>query len=223
MAGKKATAENGKKASGNAKKAEKASRKADAENKKKAADEDLEWSKGVKNNSKKEAEASKKAEQARKKAEKDALLAEEEKNCRAAPKNSKVAVKKSRGLDLRDLDRDETGSKKASVLNASGIDNALDALSLTTDSTAKIDKHPERRFKAAYAAFEERRLKEMDADGSGQGLRQNQKKDKIRKEFEKHEDNPFNQVVVSYDASKDEIKQVKERERKKIETRLGQE
>lgn len=63
----------------------------------------------------------------------------------------------------------------------------------------------------------------MDADGSGQGLRQNQKKEKIRKEFEKHEDNPFNQVTVSYDASKDEIKQIKERERSKIETRLGQE
>jgi hypothetical protein len=168
-----------------------------------------------------EAEASKKAEAARKKAEKDALLAEEEKDARAAPKNAKTAVKKSKGLDLSQLD-EPSSSSKPSALNATGIDNALDALSLTTDSSAsKIDKHPERRFKAAYAAFEERRLKEMDSDGSGQGLRQNQKKDKIRKEFEKHEDNPFNQVNASYDATREEIKELKEREKSKIETRLG--
>ena len=168
-----------------------------------------------------EAEAAKKAEQARKKAEKDALLAEEEKNARAAPKNAKTAVKKvNKGLDLSQLDDD--GSKPASSLNATGIDNALDALSLATGSDAtKIDKHPERRFKAAFAAYEEKRLKEMDEDGSGQGLRQNQKREKIRKEFEKSEENPFNQVRAAYDATKDDIKQLKEQEKTKIEQRLG--
>jgi hypothetical protein len=94
---------------------------------------------------------------------------------------------------------------------------------LTNDAGAtKIDKHPERRFKAAFAAFEERRLKEMEGDGSGQGLRQNQKREKIRKEFEKSEENPFNQVSARYDASKDELKQLKEAEREKIEARLAE-
>lgn len=87
---------------------------------------------------------------------------------------------------------------------------------------AKIDKHPERRFKAAFAAFEERRLKEMDTDGSGQGLRQNQKREKIRKEFEKSEDNPFNQASARYDASKEELKSIREAEKTKIETRLAE-
>lgn len=169
--------------------------------------------------SNREAEAAKKAEAARKKAEKDALLAEEEKEARAVPKNAKTAVKKSKGLDLSQLD---DAPKSAGALNATGIDNALDALSLTAGSADKIDKHPERRFKAAYAAFEERRLKEMDEDGSGQGLRQNQKKDKIRKEFEKSEDNPFNQVSAAYDASKEEIRALREAEKQKIETRLGE-
>lgn len=86
---------------------------------------------------------------------------------------------------------------------------------------AKIDKHPERRFKAAYAAFEERRLKEMDEDGSGQGLRQNQKKEKLRKEFERSPENPFNQVSVAYDATKEEIAELKKQEKAKIESRLG--
>lgn len=147
-------------------------------------------------------------------------MAEEEKDARAAPKNAKTAVKKSKGLDLSQLD--DEPSKKSNALNATGIDNALDALSLTAGSTDKIDKHPERRFKAAYAAFEERRLKEMDEDGSGQGLRQNQKKEKIRKEFEKSEDNPFNQVSAAYDASKEEVRALREAERQKIESRLGE-
>jgi hypothetical protein len=93
-------------------------------------------------------------------------------------------------------------------------------LSLTSSAATKIDKHPERRFKAAFAAFEERRLREMEADGSGQGLRQNQKKEKIRKEFEKSEENPFNQVNARYDASKEELKAIQAAERQKIEARL---
>jgi hypothetical protein len=167
-----------------------------------------------------EAEAAKKAEAARKKAEKDAILAAEEKDARAAPKNAKTAVKKTKGLDLSQLDDDTP--KSAGALNASGIDNALDALSLTADSAAKIDKHPERRFKAALAAFEERRLKEMEEDGSGQGLRQNQKREKIRKEFEKSEENPFNQVSARYDASKEELKEIRDQEKQKIEARLSE-
>lgn len=220
MAGKKAAGENTKKVAGNAKKAEAAAAKAAAENQKKAAEEEQDWSKGAKSNAKKEAEAAKKAEQARKKAEKDAILAEEEKDARVAPKNAKQAVKKTKGLDLSQLDDQEP--KSATALNATGIDNALDALSLTANDGAKVDKHPERRFKAAFAAYEERRLKEMDEDGSGQGLRQNQKREKIRKEFEKHEDNPFNQVSARYDATKDEIKELREQEKRKIEARLGE-
>ncbi|KAK2630574.1 hypothetical protein QTJ16_001394 [Diplocarpon rosae] len=222
MAGKKAAGENSKKVAGNSKKAEAAAAKLAQENAKKAAEEDADWGRGAKSNAKKEAEAVKKAEQARKKAEKDALLAEEEKGARALPKNNKTAQKKtiSKPLDLSDLDSPSTSS--ANALNATGIDNALDALSLTTDAAAKIDKHPERRFKAAFAAYEERRLREMETDGSGQGLRQNQKRERIRKEFEKSEENPFNQVSARYDASKEELRELREQERAKIEGRLAE-
>lgn len=118
-------------------------------------------------------------------------------------------------------DERPAAARTNSALNATGIDNALDALSLTTADSSKIDKHPERRFKAAFAAFEERRLKEMDEDGSGAGLRQNQKRERIRKEFEKSEDNPFNQVNAKYDSTRDEIKEIREKEKGKIEERLG--
>lgn len=129
---------------------------------------------------------------------------------------------KTRGLDLSQLgDNNPSGSGNAPSLNATGIDNALDALSLTTSDSIKVDKHPERRFKAAYAAYEERRLKQMEDDGSGQGLRLNQKKEKIKKEFEKSGENPFNQVTAAYDSTQGDIEKIKDSEKKKIERRLA--
>ncbi|CAK7233577.1 hypothetical protein SBRCBS47491_008658 [Sporothrix bragantina] len=229
--GKKGGDGGGKKAQGQARKAEAAAQKAAAEDARAEAAEAADWQKGAKGAGKKEAEAAKKAELARKKAERDAMLAEEEKNTpgRANPKNAKSAGKKtaapSRGLDLSQLDDSGPADKKLTTLNATGIDNALDALSLDGGSGASgagaIDRHPERRFKAAYAAFEERRLAEMDADGTSKGLRLNQRKDKIRKEFEKSPDNPFNQVTARYDSTKADLAQIRDQEKDKIEKRLG--
>lgn len=106
-------------------------------------------------------------------------------------------------------------------LNASGIDDALDALSLTTDAAkVGVDRHPERRFKAAYAAYEERRLPEVREEHKG--LRLNQMKELIRKEFEKSPENPFNQTgIVGYDATKEEIEEARRKEKERIEERLA--
>ncbi|PNY29379.1 DUF1014 domain protein [Tolypocladium capitatum] len=219
MAGKKG--ENTKKVAGNARKAEAAAQKAADDDAKLAAAEEDRWKKGSKSNAKREAEEAKKAEQARKKAEKDALLKEEEASIggRAEPKKSKAPVKKARGLDLSQLDSDSPSP----ALNASGIDNALDALSLTAGvDDSKVDRHPERRFAAAFAKYEERRLQEMKADGSGVGLRLNQQKQRIRKEFEKSPENPFNQVTAAYNATRDDLSEIKTQEQSKIEKRLGQ-
>ena len=165
-----------------------------------------------------EAAQQKAEEAARKKAEKAALAAEEEASLPSKKAgNAKTAQKKSRGLDLSGLDAPSSKSALSS-LNASGIDNALDALTLTAGNNDKIDKHPERRFKAAYAAFEERRLDEMKDE---KGLRRQQKIDQIRKEFEKHPDNPFNQVSAAYNSTREDIAALREGEKSKIETRLG--
>lgn len=53
------------------------------------------------------------------------------------------------------------------------------------------------------------------------GLRRQQKIDQIRKEFEKHPDNPFNQVSATYNMTREEIAALKESEKTKKETRLG--
>ena len=172
-----------------------------------------------------EADAAKKEEQAKKKAEKDALLKEEENSLggRAEPKKSKAAVKKSRGLDLSQLGGDDNDDDKPSSLSATGIDNALDALSLTSGANdSKIDRHPERRFAAAYKQYEESRLEEMKKDGSGVGLRLDQRKQRIRKEFEKSPENPFNQVNAAYNATGSDLANIHGQEKTKIEQRLGE-
>ncbi|RMZ82796.1 hypothetical protein DV738_g1607, partial [Chaetothyriales sp. CBS 135597] len=152
---------------------------------------------GAKSNKKAAEAAEKKAAQAAAKAERDKLLAEEEKGQPAKP-------------------------KREATLNATGIDNALDALSLTKDKNSQaVERHPERRFKAAYKAFEERRLPEIEAENPG--LRRNQRIELIKKEFEKSEENPFNQAGnVRFDATKEDIAAERERLRKGIEGRLGE-
>lgn len=168
-----------------------------------------------------EAAAAKAAEAARKKAEKAALEAEELASLPSKPKPFKKPAPKptkpAKGLDLDQLDG-EPSTTKASALNATGIDNALDALDLTHNAQDSVDRHPERRFKAAYAVFEERRLEEMKDE---KGLRRNQKVAEIRKEFEKHPDNPFNQVSGRYDMTKEELREVAAEEKRKTEARLA--
>ena len=52
------------------------------------------------------------------------------------------------------------------------------------------------------------------------GLRKNQRIELIRKEFERSPENPFNQANAKFDSTRDEIKEIKEKERDKTEARL---
>ena len=121
---------------------------------------------------------------------------------------------------MSQLEDKPTSKGASSALNASGIDNALDALQITGTSETQIERHPERRFPAAYAKFEARRLDEVKADKSMDGLRLEQKKQRIRKEFERSDENPFNQLHVSHNASKDEMADMAKVHRDRIEARL---
>ncbi|KAF9511200.1 hypothetical protein BS47DRAFT_1299239, partial [Hydnum rufescens UP504] len=111
--------------------------------------------------------------------------------------------------------------------SATGLDNALDLLSLVTAKTdkasvgqeaAKLEAHPERRFKAAFEAYQERELPNIRKDHPG--LRLQQYKDLLFKQFQKSPENPFNQTLVSYDATKEEKVTALKAERAKVEERL---
>ena len=221
--------ENSKKAVGQARKADAAAAKVNKADRATEQRESEKWDQGAKDSSKKASAAEKAAAQAAKKAERDALLAEEEKNQPAKPKGAgkKTAEKKNVGrpLDLGQLDDDtqQADTAPAKAINASGIDNALDALTLTSGSAndMKLDRHPERRYAAAYKSYEERRLPEIKTEHPG--LRKNQQTQLIKKEFDRSEENPFNQVGnVRYDASKEELADAKKQHRDGIEKRLGE-
>ncbi|KAK6457158.1 uncharacterized protein RJT20DRAFT_127306 [Scheffersomyces xylosifermentans] len=214
--------ENTKKAAGNARKAEQASKKKQAEDAALENEEASKWEDGSKKgNKKKEDEQFKKEEAARKKAERDALLAAEESALPSKPTNSKqrgaakVAAKRTGKIDdFLDFNSDTP------ELSASGIDSALEALALTGRdagvSSKDIDKHPERRVKAAYAAFEEKRIPELRKEHPG--LRLQQVKNLVFKEFQKSDENPMNQATnIHYNANQQEI------EEKKKEVRASKE
>ena len=60
-----------------------------------------------------------------------------------------------------------------------------------------------------------------EVEEENKGLRKQQRVDLIRKEFEKSPENPFNQVSARFDSTRDEIKELKEQEREKVEARLA--
>ncbi|KAK9362989.1 hypothetical protein V1504DRAFT_417607 [Lipomyces starkeyi] len=223
--GAKKNTENSKKAAGNARKAEAAAQKQAAVDRKVAETEDREWGKGAKSNAKKEAEDIKKAEALRKKQEREALLKEETASLPSKPKSGasrgqeKIASKRAGKID------DFLSSKDSITLSASNIDDALDALSISGASGSKagpnggIERHPERRYKTALAAYEERRLPIVKEEHKG--LRLNQMKELIKKEFDKSEENPFNQVTVKHNATQLEVREVKQQIKEQTERRLA--
>ncbi|KAL7319424.1 hypothetical protein PS15m_002560 [Mucor circinelloides] len=211
---------NSKAEAGNAKKA---ANKAEKDKKANAAAESAEaekWAQGAKgkNNKKEEAEA-KKAAAAAKKAEAAKLLAEEEKEFKKKPTLKGVDKKAAQ----KSAKHEAAGQARRVIpeFSATGIDDALDLLSIDEGSAkAKdIEKHPERRFKAALAAYEERELPRIKAENPG--LRLTQLKELVYKAFQKAPENPFNQAnVLAYNATQDEAQAMKANKNKSIENRL---
>ncbi|PWN53185.1 DUF1014-domain-containing protein [Violaceomyces palustris] len=207
---------NSKASAGRAKKQENADKKAQAESQKKEALEEEKWKQGAKGKSAADVKAEKAAEAARKKAEKERLQAEDEastpskvvKNpgAKAGKKEPKVRPPAFNGPPGADgLDSAITS------FSADNLDDALEAMLLVNEKTDKasrgaaagqIERHPERRFKAAFEAYKERELPKLKEEHKG--LRLQQYQDILFKQFQKHPDNPFNQVSVAYDATKEE-------------------
>ncbi|KAG6854177.1 hypothetical protein C0991_009829 [Blastosporella zonata] len=225
---------NAKKESGRAKKAENESNKkaqAAVEKEKKEVEE---WKDGAKTAkaSKEEKEEKRKADLLRK-AENARLLAEEEASAPAkakpAPKAGKSkptpkpagpgAIAAGGGINAASSAQDDIPPEKREIESyaATGIDNALDLLEVVNakmdkasigQQAAGIERHPERRFKAAFEAYQERELPKAKID------------DLLFKQFQKSPENPFNQTLVSYDATKEEKLSALKEKKTQVEDRL---
>ncbi|KAI9179234.1 hypothetical protein H9P43_005897 [Blastocladiella emersonii ATCC 22665] len=100
--------------------------------------------------------------------------------------------------------------------SASGLDAALELLDLAIDAPSaaansqsrairesdKIDRHPERRAKAAWLAYKERETEVVKKENPG--LRLSQIHDVLWKRWQKSPENPFNQAAIAYNATADD-------------------
>lgn len=134
------------------------------------------------------------------KAERKALLDQEE---------SEIVKKPLIRLDKKSSKREaqEVLTNQIPEFSASGIDAAMDLLDLTTSKNSKedkLDRHPERRVKSAYAVFEERELPRLKEENPG--LRLSQFKQMLQKAWKKSPENPLNQAHIAFDTSKDDVK-----------------
>ncbi|KAI0781460.1 hypothetical protein BD413DRAFT_463943 [Trametes elegans] len=202
------------------------------------------WSDGAKGKKGKDDKEEKRRAELARKAENARLLAEEEANApakakpapkagakKAAPKTVKPAgpgaIAAGGGLGAASADTDDGKPGEVEAYSATGIDNAIDLLEVVTakmdkasvgSQAANLERHPERRFKAAFEAYKEREL--PNARKEHPGLRLQQYHDLLYKQFQKSPENPFNQVTVSYDASKDERVEALQKKNAEVAQRL---
>ncbi|KAF0360973.1 DUF1014-domain-containing protein [Gigaspora margarita] len=201
-----------------------------AEKERKAAEE---WSIGSKDASKKESQKLKREAQLAKKNEAARLLQQEEtelskyKPVIKISGEEKKAVKRTQNQEKASAERREIPE-----FSASNIDDALDLMTVVTNPSAavgngpgqsggalNIEKHPEKRFKAALAAYEEREMPKVKEEYPG--LRYTQYREMIYKNFQKSPENPFNQAnIIRYNSSKQELDTLIETTRRDVEDRL---
>ncbi|KAJ2594772.1 hypothetical protein GGF39_004088 [Coemansia sp. RSA 1721] len=156
------------------------------------------------------------------------------------PAQNKRPVPVLRGTDKKVAAKEaavaqaENANRPVEQYQARNVDDIIDVLENINDdapnvaidgSSAKkggiaatVDRHPERRAKAAYKAFEDRVFERVKKENPG--LRLSQIKEVIWKEWQKSPDNPFNQVLIQHNSSKEQIDAVVESQRKKIQDRL---
>ena len=77
---------------------------------------------------------------------------------------------------------------------ARSVTEAIQVLSINSNSPS-VDKHPEKRMKAAYEEFENLRLPELKQEYGN--MRLSQLKQMLRKEWQKHPNNPLNKQLAA--------------------------
>lgn len=160
----------------------------------------------VKKQQRKAEQEKKKQEQQEKKAEAKALLEQElasiNKNPKPAPapkttryqiENTKVtaaAAKPEKPAVETHLEMPLVENVNRLQIEGEEARTVTEAISILTDKPGEVDKHPEKRMKAAYLAFEEKRLQELKLEHPS--LRMSQLKQMIFKEWQKSPENPIN-------------------------------
>eukprot|EP00286_Rhodomonas_abbreviata_P012801 CAMPEP_0181327396 /NCGR_PEP_ID=MMETSP1101-20121128/22079_1 /TAXON_ID=46948 /ORGANISM="Rhodomonas abbreviata, Strain Caron Lab Isolate" /LENGTH=216 /DNA_ID=CAMNT_0023436053 /DNA_START=34 /DNA_END=684 /DNA_ORIENTATION=- len=200
-----------------------AGKAADAEAAAAKAAEDASWADAetAKKGAKKMSAEEKRLDDLRRKQERDMLEAEEAASLTPAkkapakktafevknafiipPKTKKEKAKKPEPVEenINHVIRDaamEAAAKGVAVHEASGVDGATELLQnlRTGQMEPVVDAHPERRRKAAFAAYEEREIPRLREENKG--LKLSQIKEIIFKNWQKSPENPMNEAELA--------------------------
>ena len=158
----------------------------------------------------------KRLEALEKKKERDEMLAQESQNiAKSQAKANPVKVTRAQIRELQerreDIARGKSGKPELEThltaplvenvnrlevegAEARNIEEAISVLKVSDDGPS-VDKHPEKRMKAAYEDFESRRLPELKSENPS--MRLSQLKQMLRKEWQKNPDNPLNRAMAA--------------------------
>ncbi|PFH37155.1 Coiled-coil domain containing 124 family protein [Besnoitia besnoiti] len=114
--------------------------------------------------------------------------AEEEEAKSRSPKEMELQPNINHIIRQQTLEAREAG---VHLVTASGVEEALAAMSLSDGA----DRHPERRMKAAYKAYEEAWLPRLKAENPS--LKRSQLMEMLNKQWRKAPENPMNQAAAA--------------------------
>lgn len=177
--------------------------------------EEKKWSEGSKDESKRQQEEAKRLEKLIKKQEKKQIedqesqeLAKYKPSANKSKSNANTPEplfrSKSFNWTLSQSSEGDQSTESLEKFSASNMDDALMLLESTNTSSVSlstVEKHPERRMKAAFSAFEARELPILRADNPT--LKHSQLLERLHKLWKKSPENPFNQLHVSHNMSQE--------------------
>lgn len=159
----------------------------------------------------------KKAELLNKKREREELYNAELESIKSA-KPAKPSTKVTRAQIMENAEREHAGKDKKVIeedkieenvnqiladqvtqgesLEARSVTDAISVLSVAQE----VDRHPERRMKAAYTKFEDENFPRLKIEYPN--LRMSQLRHMLKKEWMKSPENPMNQRFLAYNAKK---------------------
>ena len=122
------------------------------------------------------------------------IQAERERKEKAAAAAAKTPKKKE---ETEDPLEENPNQQMAAMMAAEGAVEARsveDAIAVLNVEGTPVDKHPEKRMKAAYSAFEERELPRLRQENPN--MRLSQLKQLLKKEWMKSPENPMNMAYA---------------------------
>lgn len=182
--------------------------------------EEKKWNEGIKDDSKRQNEEAKRLEKLMKKQEKKEL---EEKEAQELAKFKPSGIKtksidatkpepllKSKSFNwTHSLSSDgDKSSESLEKFTASNLDDALLILESTNISSTSltVEKHPERRMKAAFSLFEATEMPKLREEFPT--FKHSQLLERLHKLWKKSPENPFNQLHVAHNMAPEEQMEV---------------